>query len=90
MTLCGDPTLRSFDCTDFCDLDLDGEINPLDMSYLVNFVYRQLDERAELERCPRDNGDWDCNGAVDPVDVTYYVSYVYKSLGDGPCDPCTP
>jgi len=90
MTLCGDPTLQSFDCTDFCDLNLDGNLNPLDVSYIVNFVYRQLDARAAIERCPRGNGDWDCSGQVNPVDVAYFVNYVYKSLGDGPCDPCAP
>lgn len=90
MTLCGDPTLRSFDCTGFCDLDLNGKINPVDVAFLVNHVYKQLDGRAVIEPCPRDNGDWDCNGAVDPIDVAYYVNFVYKSTGSGPCDPCAP
>ncbi len=90
MTLCGDPTLRSFDCTGFCDLDANGELNPLDVSYLVNYVYKDLDARAVMDRCPRENGDWDCDGQVNPVDVSFYVNFVFKSLGDGPCDPCSP
>ncbi|MFC1476143.1 hypothetical protein ACFLQW_03985 [Candidatus Zixiibacteriota bacterium] len=92
LNLFGDPTVALKEapciCTDFCDLDFDGAINPLDVTVLVNLVYRQLDSREPLPpSCPRANGDWDCSGAVDPIDVAFYVNFVYKSLG-GPDDPC--
>ncbi len=76
------------DCLGFCEFDLDGTIDPLDVAYIVNYVYRQLDARPVLPYCPRDNGDWNCDGGVDPLDVAFYVQFVYKSIGDGPCDPC--
>ncbi|MFC1475807.1 family 16 glycoside hydrolase, partial [Candidatus Zixiibacteriota bacterium] len=76
------------DCTAFCDMDQNGTYDPLDVSYIVNYVYLSLDARPILPNCPGDNGDWNCDAGVDPLDVTWYVQYVYKSLGDGPCDPC--
>lgn len=76
-------------CPDYCDLDLDSSVNPLDVSLLVSYVYKSLDARAQLpEYCPSANGDWNCDGAVNPLDVANYVSFVYRQLGDGPCDPC--
>jgi len=75
-------------CPDFCDLDRDGSLNPVDVVYLVNYVYKSLDGREQIAGCLGDNGDWDCDGAVNPVDVVWYVNFVYKTIGDGPCDPC--
>ncbi|MFC1475809.1 hypothetical protein ACFLQW_02260 [Candidatus Zixiibacteriota bacterium] len=76
------------DCTDFCDLDFDGEINPLDIAYIVHYVYLAEDARVQFSWCPGDNGDWNCDEAIDPLDVVWYVNFVYRFLGDGPCDPC--
>jgi len=75
------------DCSDFCDLNLDDTINPLDVVFLVNHVFKGRDARQQIPSCPGDNGDWDCDGDITPVDVAFCVNYVYKSLG-GPCDPC--
>jgi subtilisin family serine protease len=82
------PTGCACDCAQYCDLDLSNSINPLDVAYIVNYVYKQLDARAVLVACPGDNGDWDCSGIVSPVDVAWYVSFVYKSSNVGPCEPC--
>jgi hypothetical protein len=77
------------DCTYFGDLDLNGMITPLDVTIIVNHVYRQLDSRSPIPTtCPRDNGDWDCFGGINPTDVAWYVNYVYRQKGDGPCNPC--
>lgn len=76
-------------CTGFCDLDLSGRINPLDVAIAVNFVYRFLDSRAPLPNCPLENGDWDCTGGITPLDIAYYVNFVYRMSGVGPCDPCS-
>jgi hypothetical protein len=75
-------------CGDHCDLNLDGDINPVDVVFMVNFVYKGLDGRGPLPECVGDNGDWNCDAQVNPVDVVYYVNFVYKSQGGGPCDPC--
>lgn len=78
----------SCDCLAYCDLDGTVGFSPLDVSYIVNHVYKQLDARPEMPACPGNNGDWDCNGAVNPLDVTWYVQYVFKTSGVGPCEPC--
>ncbi len=78
------------DCTDYCDLDLDGAINPLDVVYIVNYVYYSLDMREQLPGCPNDNGDWNRDGGINPLDVVLYANYVYRGLGEGPSDPCVP
>ena len=76
------------DCTAHCDLNLDNAINPVDVVYIVNFVYKGIDLRQQIPSCPADNGDWDCDGNVNPVDVVEYVNFVYKGLGAGPYNPC--
>jgi len=78
------------ECSDFCDLNLDGAINPIDVVYMVNYVYLGTDLRLQISTCPGDNGDWTCDGSVNPVDVVFYVSHVYLGIGSGPCDPCEP
>lgn len=92
LNLFGDPTVAVQEppciCDHFCDLVVDGIVNPLDVTIIVNHVYRQLDSREPLcASCPRENGDWDCSGTVDPLDVADYVNFVYKSLGSGPDNP---
>ena len=78
------------DCKDFCNLDLVGSINPIDVVIIVKYVYKGEDLRQRIPTCPANNGDWNCDGAVNPVDVVHYVNYVYKGMiGKPPCDPCT-
>jgi hypothetical protein len=76
------------DCPGFCDLNLDNSLDPVDVSYIVNYVYLSRDARAPLFGCPLENGDWDGNGDVSPLDVTYYINYVYLGFGTGPGNPC--
>ncbi len=76
------------DCAAFGDVNLDGSIDPLDVSLMVNFVYLGLDARQQILTCDGENGDINCDGGVDPLDVSFYVSLVYRGLGSV-CDPCT-
>jgi len=79
------------DCTNFGDLNLDGNINPVDVVYVVNYVYLGHDLREQIPTCPFENGDLDCSGNVNPLDVVLYVNYVYLGVGSGSwCDPCDP
>jgi len=80
--------LVTCDCAGHCDMDGVEEISPVDVVYMSNYVYKQLDGRPDHPDCPAENGDWDCSGSVNPVDVVWYVNYVYKVSGVGPCDPC--
>jgi hypothetical protein len=79
---------QTCDCSQFGDINRDGQLNPVDVVYMVNFVYKSQDARLQISTCPGDNGDWDCDGQINPVDIVYYVNYVYKNSGVGPCDPC--
>jgi hypothetical protein len=64
----------------FGDADGSGEINILDASYLVGYLYRDgLPPRYDFLA-----GDADCSGNLNLLDVTYIVNYLYR---DGP-EPC--
>jgi hypothetical protein len=72
----------------FGDVNCDAAVNPVDVVYMVNYVYKNQDARCYPGgwNCPYDIGDVDCNGAVNPIDVVYYVNYVYKNQ-DAFCSP---
>jgi len=76
------------DCGTWGDVNDDDAINPLDIVYMVNFVYKNQDARIQPPYCPYEAGDVECGGQVNPVDVVYYVNYVYKGLTPWPCYPC--
>jgi hypothetical protein len=58
------------------DMNLDGNVNPVDVVILVNYVYRDLGEIPE----PPARKDINCDGALgNPVDVVWLVNFVYKS-----------
>ncbi len=77
------------ECTGYCDMNLDGIIDPLDVSYLVYYVFRSQDCRQHIPTCPYENGDWNCSWTIDPLDVIFMVQYVYRADYSPPaCDPC--
>ncbi|MFC1476077.1 MXAN_6640 family putative metalloprotease [Candidatus Zixiibacteriota bacterium] len=63
------------------DCDDDGQVTPLDVTVLVNHVYRSYHGIARHDSF----GDCNCDGSIDPLDVTILVIKVYLQ---GP-DPCT-
>jgi hypothetical protein len=77
------------DCGVWGDINGDGSINPVDVSFLANFVYKSLDARVQPPVCPVEAGDVDCSAITTPLDVTFLVNLVYKMLGPLPCDPCS-
>ncbi len=84
------------DIGDVCDCEclLKGDVNndesadPLDVTYLVNYVYLSQDALPERPDCPYPKGDVNCDDSADPLDVTYLVNYVYLSQ-DALCDGCS-
>jgi len=76
------------DCGVWGDVNDDGQVNPIDVVYMVNFVYKNQDARIQPPGCPYEAGDVDCDQQVNPVDVVYYVNFVYKNW-DAFCEPCS-
>jgi len=87
----GQPLVRTItypcDCGQVGDINCDSGTDPLDVQYLVKFVFQSQDGRCEKPPCPYECGDVDCSGGVDPLDVQFLVKFVFQSL-DALCDPC--
>ncbi len=66
-----------------CDLGVD----PLDVQFLVKYIYQGQDARCLQTACLYEVGDVNCDDGVDPLDVQYLVAFVYQSQ-DALCDPC--
>ncbi len=83
------------DACDDCPCGLWGDINcdlgidPLDVQFLVAYVYQGLDARCLHPSCAYEVGDANCDSGVDPLDVQFLVALVYQSQ-DALCDPCVP
>jgi hypothetical protein len=61
------------------DANHSGTINILDVSYIINFLYR-----AGPAPIPPAAADVNCNGTTNIIDVSYLISYLYKG-GPAPC-----
>ncbi|MFC1475610.1 SBBP repeat-containing protein [Candidatus Zixiibacteriota bacterium] len=77
------------DCGLWGDINDDGSIDPVDVVIVVNYVYRNIDQRIQPLICATVAADVDCSGVVDPLDVAHFVNYVYRGYSPLPCvDPC--
>lgn len=74
------------DCGVIGDVDCNDGTNPLDVSYLVSYVYKMQDALCDKPGCPYHTGDVNCDDATNPLDVAVMVLQVYKML-DARCDP---
>jgi len=61
------------------DCNNSGQTNALDVTYLINFLYKH--GPAPI---PAQAGDVNCNGVTNALDVTYLINYLYKH-GAQPC-----
>jgi hypothetical protein len=86
----GGEAAAACNCGVWGDVNGDGSINPVDVIYIVSFVYKSLDGRTVWPECPRTTGDVNCDNSVNPLDMAYYVQYVYKSQNAFCTDPCGP
>ncbi len=59
------------------DANLDGAVDPLDVQFIVAYVYKQSVPPPGGLNSIDVNGDCSC----DPLDVQYMVNYLYTSLG---------
>ncbi len=70
------------DCTPG-NANLDDLINILDITYLINYLYKQGPAPTPYELC---SGDWNCDCVVNILDITALIRYLY--LGDFPICDC--
>jgi len=75
------------DCGIVGDVDCNATSNPVDVAYLVNFVYLAQDALCAKPICPYHTGDMDCDGVTSPLDVVYLVNAVYLQQ-NALCDGC--
>jgi len=80
-------TISECECGAWGDVNGDGAVNPVDVVFMVNYVYKGQDARIQPQDCLYEAGDADCSQQVNPVDVVYFVNYVYKNQ-NAFCDPC--
>jgi M6 family metalloprotease-like protein len=68
-------------CDYICgDANDDGVINLLDITYLINHVYRGGPAPDPVEA-----GDVNGNGVINLLDITYLINYIYKGGPDPTC-----
>jgi len=78
------------DCGRWGDVNADGQVNPVDVVFMVNYVYLGKDMVVPYPNCPYDAGDVNCDGQRNPVDVVFYVRYTYHGRDMFCPDPCGP
>ncbi len=59
------------------DVNQDDNVDPLDVSYLVNYVYKGAGPLPNVNA-----GDVNADCKINPLDVAYMVNFVYKGLGE--------
>jgi len=66
------------------DANGNGVINILDITYLINYLYKGGPAPVPF---PVASGDPNCNCVINILDITHLINYLYKG-GPAPCD-CT-
>jgi hypothetical protein len=69
------------------DLDLSGDVGPLDVVIAINFVFRFGPVPPLSAQCPFNLADFDHGGTIDILDVVRLINYVFRA-GPPPPDPC--
>ena len=63
------------------DANGNGVYNALDITYLINFLYKHGPAPVPYALC---SGDANCNCVINALDITYLINYLYKH-GSTPC-----
>jgi hypothetical protein len=87
--------LRLVDGNIDCDCPYDGDvrsdcqIDVLDMSDLIDYIFAGGDQPPnDGPLCPHiDRGDYNCDGQDDALDLAYLIDHIFAG-GPCPCNPC--
>jgi len=63
------------------DANGSGSYNALDVTYLINYLYKHGPAPTPYALC---SGDANCNCGINALDITYLINYLYKH-GNAPC-----
>lgn len=69
------------DCSLPGDSDCNGDLNLLDITYLIDYIYKNGGTSSCIIQ-----GDVNCDCAINMLDVICLISYLYKG---GTCSPCS-
>ncbi|MEW5923443.1 MAG: dockerin type I repeat-containing protein, partial [Candidatus Zixiibacteriota bacterium] len=64
------------------DANCDGEVNVLDITYLINFLYKNGPEPEYFV-----SADVNCDDYINMLDIVYLTNFLYKN-GPEPCEGC--
>jgi hypothetical protein len=70
------------------DLNCDDGVDPLDVAFLVSYVFMGMDGRCTRPACPYGVGDIDCSGDINPLDLQFLVQFVFRSQDARCTNPC--
>ena len=76
------------DCGVWGDVNADGNVNPVDVVFMVNKVYLGWDMLTPHPNCHKHAADVNCDDNVNPVDVVFFVNKVYLGWDMFCPDPC--
>jgi hypothetical protein len=65
----------------FGDVNWDSYVNIMDLTYMVDWIFRSSGLEPQPERI---TGDCNCNGRANVEDLTYLVDYIFRQ-GPFPC-----
>jgi hypothetical protein len=67
------------------DANSNGTVNLLDITYIINYLYKAGDPPDPLEAADVNN-----DGSINILDITYLINYVYKGGPEPNCPSVTP
>jgi len=77
------------DCSHMADCDDDGNLTPVDVVLMVDFILRNGVAPPVDPQCPAINrGDFDCSSSVNLLDLVGMINFVYRHPAPGPCNQC--
>ena len=82
----GDITVGACDCPNQGDFNTDGQLDALDLNYLIEIIFFQAPDVRD-PNCPTGRSDINVDGFPDALDLNYLIQHLFYK-GPPPVDPC--